>query len=150
MLKDAANEAMRDWVMNLAMMHFLIRSCFGTHPFLTIICDYQKAISHEIKAQMKEAIEKLPDVVVPCIGGSSNAIGSFYRFIPDISVHLMGVEAGGKGIDSECHSATLAGDKPGVLHKVRTYILQDPAAQIVEMHSVSARLDYSVIGLEHS
>ncbi|KAI6095852.1 tryptophan synthase subunit beta [Pisolithus sp. B1] len=121
-LKDAVNEAMRDWVMNLAMMHFLIGSCFISHPFPTIVCDYQKVIGREIKAQMKEVIGKLPDVVVACVGGDSNAIGSFYEFIPDMSVHLMGVEAGG----------------------------EDPAGQNVEMHSISARLDYPGVGLEHS
>ncbi|KAI6020268.1 tryptophan synthase beta subunit-like PLP-dependent enzyme [Pisolithus microcarpus] len=149
-LKDAVNEAMRDWVTNLATTHFLIGSCFGPHPFPTIVRDYQKVIGHEIKAQMKEAIGKLPDVVVACVGGGSNAIGSFYEFIPDTSVHLVGVEAGGEGIDGERHSATLARGKPGVLHGVRTYVLQDPAGQIVETHSISAGLDYPGVGPEHS
>ncbi|KAI6130828.1 tryptophan synthase beta subunit-like PLP-dependent enzyme [Pisolithus croceorrhizus] len=149
-LKDAVNEAMRDWVTNLATTHFLIGSCFGPHPFPTIVRDYQKVIGREIKAQMKEAIGKLPDVVVACVGGGSNAIGSFYEFIPDTSVHLVGVEAGGEGIDGERHSATLAKGKPGVLHGVRTYVLQDPAGQIVETHSISAGLDYPGVGPEHS
>ncbi|KAI6161858.1 tryptophan synthase beta subunit-like PLP-dependent enzyme [Pisolithus thermaeus] len=149
-LKDAVNEAMRDWVTNLATTHFLIGSCFGPHPFPTIVRDYQKVIGREIKAQMKEAIGKLPDVVVACVGGGSNAIGSFYEFIPDTSVHLVGVEAGGEGIDGERHSATLARGKPGVLHGVRTYVLQDPAGQIVETHSISAGLDYPGVGPEHS
>lgn len=96
-LKDAVNEAMRDWVTNLATTHFLIGSCFGPHPFPTIVRDYQKVISREIKTQMKEATGKLPDIIVACVGGGSNAIGSFYDFIPDKSVHLVGVEAGGEG-----------------------------------------------------
>ncbi|KAI6141833.1 tryptophan synthase beta subunit-like PLP-dependent enzyme [Pisolithus tinctorius] len=149
-LKDAVNEAMRDWVTNLATTHFLIGSCFGPHPFPTIVRDYQKVIGREIKAQMKEATGKLPDVVVACVGGGSNAIGSFYEFIPDTSVHLVGVEAGGEGIDGDRHSATLARGKPGVLHGVRTYVLQDPAGQIVETHSISAGLDYPGVGPEHS
>ncbi|KAH7883140.1 tryptophan synthase beta subunit-like PLP-dependent enzyme [Phlebopus sp. FC_14] len=149
-LKDAVNEAMRDWVTNLATTHFLIGSCFGPHPFPTIVRDYQKVIGREIKAQMKEAIGKLPDVVVACVGGGSNAIGSFYEFIPDKSVQLVGVEAGGEGVDGDRHSATLAKGKPGVLHGVRTYILQSPTGQIIETHSVSAGLDYPGVGPEHS
>ncbi|KAF9220092.1 tryptophan synthase [Gyrodon lividus] len=149
-LKDAVNEAMRDWVTNLATTHFLIGSCFGPHPFPTIVRDYQKVIGREIKTQMKEAIGKLPDVVVACVGGGSNAIGSFYEFIPDKSVELVGVEAGGEGLDGDRHSATLAKGKPGVLHGVRTYILQSPTGQIIETHSVSAGLDYPGVGPEHS
>ncbi|KAH0831418.1 bifunctional tryptophan synthase TRP1 [Lanmaoa asiatica] len=149
-LKDAVNEAMRDWVTNLANTHFLIGSCFGPHPFPTIVRDYQRVIGREIKAQMKEAAGKLPDVVVACVGGGSNAIGSFYDFIPDKSVHLVGVEAGGEGLDGDRHSATLAKGKPGVLHGVRTYILQSPDGQIKETHSVSAGLDYPGVGPEHS
>ncbi|KAI6130813.1 bifunctional tryptophan synthase TRP1 [Pisolithus croceorrhizus] len=121
-LKDAVNEAMRDWVTNLATTHFLIGSCFVPHPFPTIVRDYQKVIGREIKAQMKEVIGKLPDVVVACVEGDSNAIGSFYEFIPDTSAHLVDVEAGG----------------------------EDPAGQNVEMHSISAGLDYPGVGLEHS
>ncbi|KIJ64971.1 hypothetical protein HYDPIDRAFT_89848 [Hydnomerulius pinastri MD-312] len=149
-LKDAVNEAMRDWVTNLATTHFLIGSCFGPHPFPTIVRDYQKVIGREIKGQMKEATGKLPDVVVACVGGGSNAIGSFYDFIPDKSVQLVGVEAGGEGLDGDRHSATLAKGKPGVLHGVRTYILQSPTGQIIETHSVSAGLDYPGVGPEHS
>lgn len=149
-LKDAVNEAMRDWVTNLATTHFLVGSCFGPHPFPTIVRDYQKVIGREIKSQMKEATGKLPDVVVACVGGGSNAIGSFYDFIPDTTVQLVGVEAGGEGIHGERHSATLARGKPGVLHGVRTYVLQSPAGQIVETHSISAGLDYPGVGPEHS
>ncbi|KAI6143678.1 bifunctional tryptophan synthase TRP1 [Pisolithus tinctorius] len=124
-----------DWVTNLATTHSLIGSCFGPHPFLTIVRDYRKVIGCEIKAQMKEATGKLPDVVVACAGGSSNAIGSFCEFIPNTSVHLVGID----------------GDrKPGALHGVRTYVLPDPAGQIVETHSISAGLDYPGVEPEHS
>ncbi|KAI6111639.1 bifunctional tryptophan synthase TRP1 [Pisolithus croceorrhizus] len=154
-LKDAANEAMRDWVTNLVTTHSLIGFCFDPHPFPTIVCDYQKVIGREVKAQMEEAIGKLPDVVVACVGSGSNAIGCFYEYIPDTSVHLVGVEAGGEGgswlgIDDERHNAILARGKPGVLHGVRTYVLQDPAGQIVEMDTISAGWDYPAVGPEHS
>ncbi|KAI6126574.1 tryptophan synthase beta subunit-like PLP-dependent enzyme [Pisolithus sp. B1] len=154
-LKDAANEVMRDWVTNLVTTHSLIGFCFDPHPFPTIVCDYQKVIGREVKAQMEEAIGKLPDVVVACVGSSSNAIGCFYEYIPDMSVHLMGVKAGGEGgswlgIDDERHNAILARGKPGVLDGVRTYVLQDPAGQIVEMDTISAGWDYPTVGPEHS
>ncbi|KAI6141864.1 bifunctional tryptophan synthase TRP1 [Pisolithus tinctorius] len=137
-LKDAVNEAMGDWVTNLATTHFLIGSCYGHQPSLTIVRDYRKLIGREIKAEMKEATGKLPDVVVACVGGGSNAVGSFYEFIPDTSVHLVGVAAGGEGMYGYRRSATLARGKPGVLHRVRTY-----------RRTISARFDYPGVGPEH-
>lgn len=149
-LKDAVNEAMRDWVTNLSTTHYLVGSCIGPHPFPTIVRDFQKVIGQEIKSQLKEAKGKLPDVIVACVGGGSNAIGTFYDFIPDKNVRLIGVEAGGEGLDGDRHSATLSKGQPGVLHGVRTYILQSKAGQIIETHSVSAGLDYPGVGPEHS
>ncbi|KAG2077919.1 tryptophan synthase [Suillus decipiens] len=149
-LKDAVNEAMRDWVTNLSTTHYLVGSCIGPHPFPTIVRDFQKVIGQEIKSQFKEAKGKLPDIIVACVGGGSNAIGAFYDFIPDKNVRLVGVEAGGEGLDSNRHSATLSKGEPGVLHGVRTYILQSKAGQIIETHSVSAGLDYPGVGPEHS
>ncbi|KAJ8461865.1 hypothetical protein ONZ45_g18141 [Pleurotus djamor] len=149
-LKDAVNEAMRDWVTNLSNTHYLVGSAIGPHPFPTIVRDFQKVIGEEIKAQLKTVKDKLPDVVVACVGGGSNAIGTFYDFIPDKSVRLVGVEAGGEGLDGDRHSATLSKGNPGVLHGVRTYILQSPVGQIIETHSISAGLDYPGVGPEHA
>ncbi|KZT39737.1 bifunctional tryptophan synthase TRP1 [Sistotremastrum suecicum HHB10207 ss-3] len=149
-LKDAINEAMRDWVTNLSTTHYLVGSSIGPHPFPSIVRDFQRVIGREIKAQLQEARGKLPDAVVACVGGGSNAIGTFYDFIPDKSVRLIGVEAGGDGVDTEKHSATLARGKPGVLHGVRTYILQSDVGQIIETHSISAGLDYPGVGPEHA
>ncbi|TFK42355.1 bifunctional tryptophan synthase TRP1 [Crucibulum laeve] len=149
-LKDAVNEAMRDWVTNLSTTHYLVGSAIGPHPFPTIVRDFQKVISEEIKSQMQAVAGKLPDVVVACVGGGSNAIGTFYDFIGDKSVRLVGVEAGGEGTHGDRHSATLSMGQPGVLHGVRTYILQSPAGQIIETHSISAGLDYPGVGPEHA
>lgn len=166
-LKDAVNEAFRDWVTNLSTTHYLVGSAIGPHPFPTIVRDYQKVISKEIKEQMQAVRGKLPDAVVACVGGGSNAIGTFYNFIPDKSVRLIGVEAGGEGdwfpsgfgrtdaylwigLDGDKHSATLSKGTPGVLHGVRTYILQSDSGQIIETHSVSAGLDYPGVGPEHA
>ncbi|KAI5121019.1 hypothetical protein M0805_005965 [Coniferiporia weirii] len=149
-LKDAVNEAMRDWVTNLSTTHYLVGSAIGPHPFPTIVRDFQRIIGGEIKKQLYEVRGKLPDAVVACVGGGSNAIGTFYDFIPDKNVRLIGVEAGGEGVDSERHSATLARGVPGVLHGVRTYVLQTKAGQITETHSVSAGLDYPAVGPEHA
>ncbi|KAI0006190.1 bifunctional tryptophan synthase TRP1 [Russula compacta] len=149
-LKDAVNEAMRDWVTNLSTTHYLVGSAIGPHPFPTIVRDFQRVIGKEIKQQMLEVKGKLPDVLVACVGGGSNAIGTFYDFIPDKQVRLVGVEAGGEGIDGDKHSATLSKGQPGVLHGVRTYILQSPAGQIIETHSISAGLDYPGVGPEHA
>ncbi|KAF9030811.1 tryptophan synthase [Hymenopellis radicata] len=141
-LKDSVNEAFRDWVTNLANTHYLVGSAIGPHPFPTIVRDFQKIIGQEIKAQLKEKRNKLPDAVVACVGGGSNAIGTFYDFIGDKNVRLIGVEAGGEGLDTDKHSATLSKGHPGVLHGVRTYLLQSPTGQIIETHSISAGLDY--------
>ncbi|RXW18966.1 hypothetical protein EST38_g6884 [Candolleomyces aberdarensis] len=149
-LKDAVNEAMRDWVTNLSTTHYLVGSAIGPHPFPTIVRDFQKVIGEEIKEQLKVARGKLPDVVVACVGGGSNAIGTFFDFIPDKNVRLVGVEAGGEGTHGDKHSATLSMGQPGVLHGVRTYILQDKAGQIIETHSISAGLDYPGVGPEHA
>nr|GAT47533.1 bifunctional tryptophan synthase TRP1 [Mycena chlorophos] len=149
-LKDAVNEAFRDWVTNLSTTYYLVGSCIGPHPFPTIVRDYQKVIGEEIKRQLQEQRGKLPDAVVACVGGGSNAIGTFYDFIPDKSVRLVGVEAGGEGTHGDKHSATLSAGQPGVLHGVRTYILQSPSGQIVETHSISAGLDYPGVGPEHA
>ncbi|KAI0685664.1 bifunctional tryptophan synthase TRP1 [Cytidiella melzeri] len=149
-LKDAVNEAMRDWVTNLSTTHYLVGSAIGPHPFPTIVRDFQKIISEEIKVQLHAEIGKLPDAVVACVGGGSNAIGTFFDFIGDKSVKLVGVEAGGEGLDGDRHSATLAKGQPGVLHGVRTYILQSAAGQIIETHSISAGLDYPGVGPEHA
>ncbi|KAG8889739.1 tryptophan synthetase [Tulasnella sp. 332] len=149
-LKDAINEAMRDWVTNLATTHYLVGSAIGPHPFPTIVRDYQRVIGREIKTQMAQVRGKLPDVVVACVGGGSNAIGTFYDFIEEKNVRLIGVEAGGEGIHTEKHSATLSSGTPGVLHGVRTYLLQSPTGQIIETHSVSAGLDYPGVGPEHA
>ncbi|KDQ07078.1 hypothetical protein BOTBODRAFT_620488 [Botryobasidium botryosum FD-172 SS1] len=149
-LKDAINEALRDWVTNLSTTHYLVGSAIGPHPFPTIVRDFQRVIGREIKSQLKELKGKLPDAVVACVGGGSNAIGTFYDFIPDKNVRLVGVEAGGDGVDTDRHSATLALGTPGVLHGVRTYLLQSPTGQIIETHSVSAGLDYPGVGPEHA
>lgn len=149
-LKDAINEAMRDWVTNLHNTHYLVGSAIGPHPFPTIVRDFQKIIGEEIKAQLQEERGKLPDAVVACVGGGSNAIGTFYDFIEDKSVRIVGVEAGGEGVDTPRHSATLTAGTPGVLHGVRTYLLQSPNGQILETHSVSAGLDYPGVGPEHA
>ncbi|MCA9828905.1 MAG: tryptophan synthase subunit beta [Dehalococcoidia bacterium] len=148
-LKDAINEAMRDWVTNVRTTHYIIGSAIGPHPFPTIVRDFQSVIGREARAQMLDQAGKLPDVAVACVGGGSNAIGLFHPFIDD-PVRLVGVEAGGEGIGSGRHSATLVGGRPGVLHGTRTYLLQDPNGQILETHSISAGLDYPGVGPEHS
>jgi len=149
-LKDAINEAMRDWVTNLSTTHYLVGSAIGPHPFPTIVRDFQRVIGREIKSQFIERVGKLPDAVVACVGGGSNAIGTFYDFIKEDAVRLIGVEAGGDGINTDRHSATLSLGTPGVLHGVRTYLLQSPTGQIIETHSVSAGLDYPGVGPEHA
>ena len=149
-LKDAINEAMRDWITNLENTHYLVGSAIGPHPFPTIVRDFQKIIGEEIKVQLHVAKGKLPDAVVACVGGGSNAIGTFYDFINDKSVRIVGVEAAGDGIDTARHSATLSKGTPGVLHGVRTYLLQDKDGQIIETHSISAGLDYPGVGPEHA
>jgi tryptophan synthase len=147
-LRDAVNEALRAWVVNLDDTHYIIGSAIGPHPFPTIVRTFQSVIGNETKAQMLEKCGKLPDAVVACVGGGSNAVGMFYPFSNDPSVKLLGVEAGGDGIDTDRHSATLAAGSKGVLHGVRTYILQNEHGQISDTHSISAGLDYPGVGPE--
>ncbi|KAM0786299.1 bifunctional tryptophan synthase trp1 [Microbotryomycetes sp. NB124-2] len=149
-LKDAINEAMRDWVTNLSTTHYLVGSAIGPHPFPTIVRDFQSVIGSEIKSQLADKVGKLPEAVIACVGGGSNAIGTFHPFIQDKSVRLIGVEAAGEGIDTPKHSATLSLGTPGVLHGVRTYLLQSPTGQIIESHSICAGLDYPGVGPEHA
>ena len=149
-LRDAVNEAMRAWVVDLDTTHYIIGSAIGPHPFPTIVRTFQSVIGQETKEQLQKYRGKLPDAVVACVGGGSNASGMFAPFVKDPSVKLLGVEAGGEGIDTARHSATLTGGTKGVLHGVRTYILQDEHGQITETHSVSAGLDYPGVGPELS
>ena len=149
-LKDAMNEAMRDWVANVADTYYLIGTVAGPHPYPAMVRDFQSVIGTEARAQMMEAEGRLPDMAVACIGGGSNAMGLFHPFLDDPSVRLVGVEAGGKGIETGEHAASLIGGRPGVLHGNRTYLLQDEDGQIIEAHSISAGLDYPGIGPEHS
>ena len=149
-LRDAVNEAMRAWVVHLSTTHYIIGSAIGPHPFPTIVRTFQAVIGNETREQMQRMRGKLPDAVVACVGGGSNAAGMFYPFAKDSNVKLVGVEAGGDGLDTTRHSATLTGGSKGVLHGVRTYILQDQHGQINETHSVSAGLDYPGVGPELS
>ena len=149
-LKDAINEANRDWVTNIHNTHYLVGSAIGPHPFPTLVRDLQSVIGQEAKKQLQEQAGCLPDAVVACVGGGSNAIGMFYPFIDDASVRLVGVEAGGEGVDTAHHSATLSAGRPGVLHGVRTYLLQNQDGQVTETHSISAGLDYPGVGPQHA
>jgi tryptophan synthase beta chain len=148
-LKDAINEAMRDWVANTDS-YYLLGSALGPHPYPTMVRDFQSVIGREARAQMLERTQRLPDVVIACVGGGSNAIGIFHPFIEDKDVRLLGVEAGGLGIGGDKHAARFAGGRPGVLHGTRSYVLQDDDGQIALTHSVSAGLDYASIGPEHA
>ena len=149
-LKDAMNEALRDWVTNVADTYYLIGTAAGPHPYPRLVRDFQSVIGEEAKAQMMEAEGRLPDVVMACIGGGSNAIGLFHPFLDDPDVEIIGVEAAGRGLETPDHAASLSGGRPGVLHGNRTYLLQDEDGQILEGHSISAGLDYPGIGPEHS
>jgi tryptophan synthase len=149
-LRDAVNEAMRAWVVDLETTHYIIGSAIGPHPFPTIVRTFQSVIGQETRSQMLELTGRLPDAVVACVGGGSNATGMFFPFSKDTSVKLLGVEAGGDGLDTARHSATLSGGSIGVLHGVRTYVLQDEHGQISDTHSVSAGLDYPGVGPELS
>ncbi|KAF2233306.1 tryptophan synthase-like protein [Viridothelium virens] len=149
-LRDAVNEALRAWVVHLDTTHYIIGSAIGPHPFPTIVRTFQSVIGNETKEQMRDLTGRLPDAVVACVGGGSNAAGMFHPFSTDPSVALLGVEAGGEGLDTPRHSATLSGGTKGVLHGVRTYILQDRHGQISDTHSVSAGLDYPGVGPELS
>jgi tryptophan synthase beta chain len=149
-LKDAINEAIRDWVTNVEETHYLLGSAVGPAPYPRIVRDFQSVIGKEARQQTLEASGKLPDCVVACVGGGSNAIGIFHPMIGDAEVKLVGVEAAGRGLESGAHAATLVAGEVGVLHGSRSYLLQDAAGQIIETHSVSAGLDYPGVGPEHS
>ena len=149
-LKDAMNEAMRDWVTNVHDTYYLIGTAAGPHPYPAMVRDFQCVIGEEVRKQIMEAEGRLPDTLVACIGGGSNAMGLFHPFLDDPGVRIIGVEAAGRGLDTEEHAASLTGGRPGVLHGNRTYLLQDSDGQITEAHSISAGLDYPGIGPEHS
>ncbi|WP_434678763.1 tryptophan synthase subunit beta [Pseudomonas sp. R1-18] len=149
-LKDAMNEALRDWVTNVDDTFYLIGTVAGPHPYPAMVRDFQSVIGRETKAQMLEKEGRLPDSVVACVGGGSNAMGLFHPFLDDDSVQIIGVEAGGHGVDTDKHAASLNGGVPGVLHGNRTYLLQDNDGQIADAHSISAGLDYPGIGPEHA
>ena len=149
-LKDAMNEALRDWVTNVADTFYCIGTSAGPHPYPMMVRDFQSVIGTEARAQMIERERRLPDSIIACIGGGSNAIGLFHPFLDDPSVEIYGVEAAGHGVASGLHAASLTGGRPGVLHGNRTYLLMDPDGQIAEAHSISAGLDYPGIGPEHS
>ncbi len=149
-LKDAMNEALRDWVANVEDTFYIIGTVAGPHPYPALVRDFQSVIGREAREQMMKAEGRLPDALVACIGGGSNAMGLFHPFLDEPSVQMYGVEAAGHGIDSGQHAASLAGGRPGVLHGNRTYLLQDDDGQIIEAHSISAGLDYPGIGPEHA
>jgi tryptophan synthase beta chain len=149
-LKDAINEAMRDWVTNVETTHYLLGTVAGPHPFPEMVRDFHKVIGEEAREQVIELTGRLPDAVLACVGGGSNAIGIFHRFITDQSVRLIGLEAGGEGIETGRHASTISGGSVGVLHGTRTYVLQDENGQTVESHSISAGLDYPGVGPEHA
>jgi tryptophan synthase beta chain len=149
-LKDAINEAMRDWVTNVADTHYMLGTVAGPHPFPTMVRDFHKIIGEESREQMLELTGRLPDAVLACVGGGSNAIGIFNAFIPDSQVRLIGLEAGGDGVETGRHAATITGGTPGVLHGTRSYVLQDANGQTIESHSISAGLDYPGVGPEHA
>ena len=149
-LKDAMNEALRDWVANVDDTYYLIGTVAGPHPFPMMVRDFQSVIGKELREQMMEKENRLPDTLVACIGGGSNAMGLFHPFLNDKDVKIIGVEAGGHGVDTDQHAASLTGGMPGVLHGMRSYFLQDDDGQIQEAHSISAGLDYPGIGPEHA
>ncbi|HWF07866.1 MAG TPA: tryptophan synthase subunit beta [Bryobacteraceae bacterium] len=149
-LKDAISEAMRDWVTNVATTHYLLGSALGPHPYPTMVRDFHRVIGLEARQQILQAEGRLPDAVIACVGGGSNAIGIFHPFVEDESVRLIGVEAGGRGDALGQHAARFAGGLPGVLHGARSYVLQDGHGQIAMTHSVSAGLDYASVGPEHA
>lgn len=149
-LKDAVSEAMRDWCTNVEDTFYVLGSCMGPHPYPTIVRDFQKVIGEEVKAQMLEKEGRLPDVVMACVGGGSNAIGLFYDFIPDRDVQLIGVEAAGRGVNTAETAATIARGKPGIFHGMESFFLQDEDGQIAPVYSISAGLDYPGIGPEHA
>ncbi|MGH6870491.1 MAG: tryptophan synthase subunit beta [Rhizomicrobium sp.] len=149
-LKDAMNEALRDWVANVDDTFYIIGSAAGPHPYPGMVRDFQCVIGEEIKTQIVQAEQRLPDMVVACVGGGSNAIGTFHPFLDDRDVEIHGVEAAGEGVNTQHHAATLTKGTPGVLHGARSYLLQDKDGQVLEAHSISAGLDYPGVGPEHS
>jgi tryptophan synthase beta chain len=149
-LKDATSEAMRDWVTNVATTHYLLGSALGAHPYPMMVRDFHRVIGDEVRKQAAEQIGRLPDVLIACVGGGSNAIGLFYPFISERSIHLVGVEAGGRSLRLGQHAARLQGGSPGVLHGAFSYLLQDEDGQVSPTHSISAGLDYALIGPEHA
>ncbi len=149
-LKDAINEALRDWVTNVQTTYYLIGSVVGPHPYPLIVRDFQSVIGYELKEQIMQKEERLPDALVACVGGGSNAIGTFYPFIDDKKVKMIGVEAAGRGIESGKHAASLCAGSEGILHGMQTYLLQDEHGQIQTTHSISAGLDYPGVGPEHT
>ncbi|HEY0833401.1 MAG TPA: tryptophan synthase subunit beta [Azospirillum sp.] len=149
-LKDAMNEALRDWVTNVADTYYLIGTVAGPHPYPAMVRDFQSVIGDEVRTQMQAMEGRLPDSLVACVGGGSNAMGLFHPFLDDSEVKMIGVEAAGHGVDTGMHAASLTGGRPGVLHGNRTYLLQDEDGQITEAHSISAGLDYPGIGPEHA
>jgi tryptophan synthase beta chain len=149
-LKDALNEAMRDWVTNVETTFYIIGTVAGPHPYPMMVRDFNAVVGRELRTQMPEAIGRQPDAILACVGGGSNAMGVFYPYIQDTSVRLIGVEAAGEGLGSGHHAATLCAGRPGVLHGNRTYLLQDEDGQIIETHSISAGLDYPGVGPEHA
>jgi tryptophan synthase beta chain len=149
-LKDAINEALRDWISSVKDTYYLIGSVVGPHPYPTMVRDFQSIIGNEIRSQIFNYSSRLPDVIVACVGGGSNAIGSFYPFIGDKATSLVGVEAGGKGLNSSQHCASLLAGSEGIMHGMQTYILQDKYGQVSRTHSISAGLDYPGVGPEHA
>ncbi len=149
-LKDAINEAMRDWVTNVETTHYLLGTVAGPHPFPTMVRDFHRIIGVEAREQCLTLMGRLPDVILACVGGGSNAIGIFHPFLEDKQVRLIGLEAGGSGVETGLHAATISGGSPGVLHGTRSYVLQDANGQTVESHSISAGLDYPGVGPEHA
>ncbi len=149
-LKDAINESMRDWVTNVRTTYYMLGSVLGPHPYPLMVRDFQSVIGREVRAQILEKEARLPDVLVACVGGGSNAIGLFYDFVEDKQIQMIGVEAGGRGPTLGDHAARFAGGRPGVLHGTFSYILQDADGQVVPTHSVSAGLDYPAVGPEHA
>src|SRR5580700_1129608 len=149
-LKEAVNEAMRDWVTNVRSTHYILGTAYGAHPYPVMVRNFQRVIGDEARRQILEQEERLPDLLIACVGGGSNAIGLFYPFLEDTTVKMVGVEAGGLGIEPEKHAARFQGGSLGVLQGTRSYILQDAEGQIQLTHSVSAGLDYTAVGADHS
>jgi tryptophan synthase beta chain len=149
-LKDALNEAMRDWVTNVESTFYIIGTVAGPHPYPVMVRDFNAVVGKELRTQMPDTIGRQPDAILACVGGGSNAMGVFYPYIQDTSVKLIGVEAAGEGLSTGHHAATLCAGRPGVLHGNRTYLLQDDDGQIIETHSISAGLDYPGVGPEHA